>query len=115
MAGGEQGDIPYGDGYYEIQWEDPLHVWTNRFGAMPLDDEHPEWSPDFHWGGSLISQVELFLTGAVAHIDHFHGIIRIDVLGVWFHDADQEQGHEPFRQYLIPWHMIQSMVMYRST
>jgi hypothetical protein len=86
------------------KWKDPLHVATDCFRAgLKL-------SRDENIG---IVCAELFLNRALPHIEEFAGIFEVDSAGIWYYDGDGHIDDAIWKQYLIPWHAIDAIVLHQ--
>jgi len=48
-----------------------------------------------------------------SNIEKFVGIVKVDQSGIWFYDGDVD--NPVWRQYLIPWHAIDSVVLHQAS
>jgi len=63
----------------------------------------------------LIEAVELYLVEPPVNLDCLYGIFAVDDQGIWFCDDDGAVEEAVWRQYLVPWSNIKSLVIHQSS
>lgn len=88
-----------------VAWRDPAHIATD---VIRRDCRLRRDGNDYG-----IACVELYLNRDIPSIELFYGIIEMDVIGVWFYDGDGDINDQVWRQYLIPWHAVDSIILHQ--
>jgi hypothetical protein len=94
------------------RWKDDHHVATDslRKGVTPKLSRDPQLHEDWN-----IVLVEVFLSDHVPNIEQFHGIFEVDNVGIWFYDGDGDIDDPIWRQYVIPWSKVSSLVLHQAS
>jgi hypothetical protein len=94
------------------RWKDNRHVATDtiRKGVASRLSRDPQLRDDWN-----IALVEVFLADDVPNIDLFQGIFEVDDVGIWFYDGDGHIDEPIWRQHVIPWSKVGSLVLHQSS
>lgn len=92
----------------KITWLFPLHIATNLFrhSAMRQLTRDPDVD--------LIALLEIYLEKP-QNVDNFHGVHAVDAVGIWYYDGDGHIDDPIYRQTLIPWHSIRSIIIHAAS
>lgn len=64
---------------------------------------------------TALSLCEIVTTVEIPGIDLLTGIIAVDELGLWYTTNKREDLAEPAERHgLIPWHLVQTMILHRA-
>lgn len=92
-------------------WKNRRHIATNNW-RPPVP---PKLSRDSNLKneGSL-ALCEIITTAELPGIDGFNGIIQVDEVGIWYTvNKTEDIGDASDRQGLIPWGMIQTLILHK--
>lgn len=111
IARGLTKQLDDGDGVelMEKGWVDSLHIATTCFRSGVAE----MLTRDHHSDHAGIVLVEIFLTEQLPVIEDFSGIFAVDDVGIWYYDGDGHIDEPVWRQRVILWRFVQSMVLHQ--
>jgi hypothetical protein len=95
-------------------WVDECHLATDTF----RDDAIKQLNADDSFSGTAkiyIVCAEIFTRDPHPQARNFEGIIAVNDTGIWFYDGDGSVDDAAWRQYLLPWHNIASVILHQAS
>lgn len=93
-------------------WHDSCKIATTTFrsGVVAQLSRDPELTDDVS-----ITLAEIHLTDELPDIESFDGIHKVDNIGIWYYDGDGGIDDPVWRQRLIPWAFVKTVVLHQSS